>query len=311
MLNNSKYVIANTMALMLIIAGAIASTSCSSGANSEKAARPNIEKKDTMQTVISKDGSKISFEKTGQGPAVILIHGALASSKDHDDLAQLLSQHFTVYNYDRRGHGNTPDNKQYRVERELEDIAALIDAAGGSAFIYGISSGAALAFEAAARLGDKVKKLAMYEAPYDEAAGAAEKWKTYKADIEKLNAAGKGGEAVAYHMQYVGAPEKVITDMKASPNWPAIEAMAPTLAYDIAAVGDDRSISAERAANITASALIMDGSASAATMPFMRRSAEKLASVIPNAQHKTLEGQAHGVSAAAVGPVLLEFFKKG
>lgn len=297
-------------AVIAFITGTMLLASCHRG-NSDKIVNHAIIKKDTMPTIISKDQTSIAFDKTGQGPAVILIHGALAGRADHTDLAEMLSKHFTVYNYDRRGHGGTQDNKQYNLEREVEDLEAIINAAGGSAYLYGISSGAALAFETAARLGDKVKKLAMYEAPYDEAAGAAEKWKTYTADIQKLNAAGKGAEAVEYHMNYVGVPEKMINDMKASPNWTAMVAMAPTLAYDIAAVGNDRSISAERAANIKATALIMDGGASAQTMPFMRRSAEKLASLIPNAQHRTIEGEAHGVNAKAIAPVLVQFFKNG
>src|SRR5688572_17815148 len=139
-----------------------------------------------MQTVTSKDGTQIAYDKMGNGPAVILVNGALSSRADHTELAQLLSQHFTVYNYDRRGRGDSGDNQPYKVEREIEDIEALIDKAGGTACVYGISSGACLALEAAAALGDKVKKLAMYEAPYDDTEGTAEKTKEFLSKLDAL-----------------------------------------------------------------------------------------------------------------------------
>src|SRR5688572_11857351 len=121
-----------------------------------------------VKTVTSNDGTKIAYDKSGDGPAVILVGGALASRKDHAELAQLLSSDFTVYNYDRRGRADSGDIKPYAVQREIEDIEALISEAGGSAYVHGISSGAALSLRAAAALGDKVEKLSVYEAPYAE-----------------------------------------------------------------------------------------------------------------------------------------------
>ena len=131
-----------------------------------------------MKTVQSADGTTIAFDQLGKGPALILVNGALgqrAMDSETTQLAPLLAEHFTVFHYDRRGRGDSTDTQPYAVEREIEDIEALITEAGGSAFLFGISSGAALAMEAAIKLGDKVKKLAMYEAPYndDEAARQA------------------------------------------------------------------------------------------------------------------------------------------
>src|SRR6266567_1560887 len=123
-----------------------------------------------MNTVTSKDGTKIAYDKQDEGPAVILVYGALCyrSTGSLPELVTLLAPHFTVYNYDRRGRGDSGDTKPYAVEREVEDIEALIDEAGGVACLYGHSSGAALALEAALQLGGNVKKLAMYEAPYND-----------------------------------------------------------------------------------------------------------------------------------------------
>jgi pimeloyl-ACP methyl ester carboxylesterase len=263
-----------------------------------------------MQTVTSKDGTKIAHDKLGRGPAIILIAGALASRSDHAKLAQLLSPDFTVYNYDRRGRGDSGDTKPYAVKREIEDINALIDEAGGSAYIYGISSGACLALEATAALGEKVKKLAIYEAPYDEAEGVAEAWKEYSSKLNQLLAEDRRGDAVELHMKTVGAPDIAIVGMKASPGWSRLKALAPTIAYDVAVVGENRSIPAGRVATIKASTLVMDGGASLESMPFMRATADKLAKIVPNAQRRTIERQGHDIDNKVLSSVLKEFFSK-
>jgi pimeloyl-ACP methyl ester carboxylesterase len=263
-----------------------------------------------MQTVTSKDGTRIAYDKLGKGPAVILVGGALVTRSSESELAQLLAPYFTVYNFDRRGRGDSTDTKPYSVEREIEDIEALINEADGSAYVYGISSGACLALEAVATLGDKVKKLAIYEAPYHEAKAAAEEWKEFRSKLDELTTADRRNDAVALHMKVVGASDEAIAAMKASPMWPGMEALAPTLIYDTAVVGEDRSIPAERAAKVKATTLVMDGGASLETMPFMRPTAEKLATLIPNAQRRTIEGQGHDVSSRVLAPILVEFFSK-
>src|SRR6266496_4864538 len=176
-------------------------------------------KEKNMQVVTSKDGTTIAYDKQGEGPAVILVAGALCTrlgwSGPH--LSNLLARSFTVYNYDRRGRGDSGDTKPYAVAREIEDIEALIDEAGGSASLYGHSSGAALALEAALRLGKKVKKLAMYEAPYNDDAEAQRAWKEYIKHLTEALAADRRGDAVALFMQYVGTPADQIEAMRHAP----------------------------------------------------------------------------------------------
>ena len=237
--------------------------------------------------VTSRDGTRIAYDKWGKGPAVIVVGGALSDRSGSAELAQLLAAHFTVYSYDRRGRGDSADTKPYSVKREIEDIEALIDSAGGSAYVYGKSSGAGLALQAAAALGDKVKKLAIYEPPYSEAEGAAKEWKEFRAKLDALLAADRRADAITLFMKFVGAPDEVVAKMKASPAWPGMLAMAPTLAYDNAVLGDDRSVPVGIAAKVKATTLVMDGGASLGPMPFMRPTADKLGKTIPGAQRQS------------------------
>ena len=261
----------------------------------------------SFQTVTSRDGTKIAFEKRGEGPPLILINGALADRAAGSDLAAILSKHFTVYIFDRRGRGSSGDTQPYAVQREVEDIAALVDHAGGTARLVGFSSGAALALEAASALGAKITSLALYEAPYDDAAGVADKWKSYRAEQAELLAEGRRADAVLHHLKYVGVPDAMIAQMQASPAWAQMESMAHTLPYDATVVGADRSVPVERAASINSKVLVMDGGASRKVMPFMQATADTIARAIPGAQRHTVEGQGHNVSADAIAPILIEF----
>ena len=160
--------------------------------------------------------------------------------------------------------------------------------------------------EATIKLGDKVKKLAMYEAPYNDDETARQAWKDYTHELGELLAADRRGDAVALFMRYVGATADQVEGIRQAPVWPLLEAVAPTLAYDhIAILGEDAAVPTERAARVTVPALIMDGGAS---YPFMHVTALALANAIPHAQHRTLEGQTHEVDPAALAPVLVEFF---
>ena len=262
----------------------------------------------TMQTVTSRDGTRIAFDKTGTGPALVIVTGALSERSAAAELAQQLAPHFTVYSYDRRGRGGSGDTKPYAVRREIEDLEALIDAAGGSAFVYGKSSGASLALQAASSLRGKVRKLALYEAPYSEADGAAKAWKEMRTQLDAQLAANRHAEAVSLFLQFVGMPAEALEKMKATPAWAGMVAMAPTLAYDNAVLGDDRSVPVAVAAKVQAPTLVMDGGASLGPMPFMRATADKLGKAIPGAQRQVIEGQAHDVSAKALAPVLVKFF---
>jgi pimeloyl-ACP methyl ester carboxylesterase len=263
-----------------------------------------------MNTVTSKDGTTIAYDQSGTGPAVILVDGAMqyrAFDQGQAQLAELLSHHFTVIHYDRRGRGDSGDTLPYAVAREIEDIEALIDAAGGSAFLYGISSGASLAMEAALTLGSKVKRLALYEPPYNDDPAAQQTWKQYTENLGTALAENRHGDAVALFMQLVGASKEDTDGMRHDPIWPVFEAVAPTLAYDHTAIlGEYAAVPTERAARLTMPTLVMNGSD---TYPFMQVTAEALAEAIPGAQHRILAGQSHEVSAEALAPVLVEFFK--
>jgi pimeloyl-ACP methyl ester carboxylesterase len=265
-----------------------------------------------MNKVISKDGTEIAYESVGKGPALILVDGALCyrSFGPMTELAKLVAPHFTVYTYDRRGRGDSGNEKPFAVEREVEDIDALIKEAGGSAFVFGTSSGGCLALEAAIKLGSKVKKLAIYEAPYNSEKTALQAWKEYRKNLADLLAVDRCGDAAALFMQFVGTPADQVEGMRHAPVWPMFEAVAPTLAYDAAAMGEDRSAPVKRAGNITVPALVMDGGANLAVIPFMHESATALARAIPHAQHRTLEGQRHDVDLKILAPVLIEFFTK-
>lgn len=265
-----------------------------------------------MSTVTSNDGTTIAYDTLGQGPAVILVDGATGFRwyGQPSELAQLLASDFTVYSYDRRGRGESGDTQPFAVAREIEDIEALIDAAGGEASVYGISSGAALALEATLALPDKVKKLAIYEVPYDESAGAAEAWHDYRTQLAAFLAAGQPGEAAALFMRFVGAPEEMVAGMRQSPMWSIMEAVAPTLPYDAAALGPDRGVPVARATAVAVPTLVMHGGASDELMPFMRASAEALVAAIPGAQHKVLPGQSHDVDAKVLAPVVAGFLKE-
>ena len=263
-----------------------------------------------MKTVTSKDGTTIAFDQLGQGPVVILVDGALqyrAFDQGMAQLADLLAQHFTVIHYDRRGRGDSTDTHPYAVEREIEDIEALIDKTGGSAYVFGISSGAALAMEAAIKLDGKVKKLAMYEAPYNDDDSARQAWKEYRRQLENVIALDRGGDAVGLFMMLLGMPADHLEGMRQNPMWPLWEAVGLTLAYDAAAMGEDASVPTNRAARVAVPALIMDGGVT--EWPFMHITATALAKAMPNAKHHTLEGQTHEVAAEALAPVLVEFFK--
>jgi pimeloyl-ACP methyl ester carboxylesterase len=261
-----------------------------------------------MKKIISNDGTEIAYDQRGQGQALILVDGALCSRAfgPMAHLAELLAPHFTVYNYDRRGRGDSGDNHPYALTREIEDLNALIDEAGGSAFVFGTSSGACLALEAASQLGDKIEKLAMYEPPYNSEEPFQQAWKEYRRDLNELLAADRRGDAAALFMKSVGTPDEQIDGMRQAPVWQMFEAVAPTLAYDAAALGEDRSIPIERAARVRVPTLVMNGTA----IPFMLKTAQTLAESIPQAEHRTLEGQTHDVNLEVLAPVLVEFFSK-
>ncbi|MGZ3682148.1 MAG: alpha/beta fold hydrolase [Ktedonobacterales bacterium] len=262
-----------------------------------------------MHTVISRDGTTIAFDQVGTGPALILVGGAFQQREDQlfGPLAALLAPHFTVITYDRRGRGDSGDTLPYAAEREVEDIAALITAAGGSAYVFGNSSGGNLALEAAARK-LPITKLAIYEAPFtanDANDGQPREPDDFATQLNALLAAGRRGDAVAHFLtKAVGIPAEVVAQMRHAPMWSGMEAIAPTLAYDTA-ITEDTTLLTERAPSVTIPTLVLYGGASPA---WASNSAQAAVSALPNAQSRALEGQTHNVSAEALAPVLQAFF---
>jgi hypothetical protein len=256
-----------------------------------------------MEKVTSADGTAIAYDRTGSGPAVVLVCGGSVDRMSNAPLATLLAQDYTVYNYDRRGRGDSGDAAEYAIERELEDLDAIFAAAGGSACLYGTSSGAALALLATAA-GRPVPKLALWEPPYilegTRAVPPADTASIYRAFV----AEGRRDKAAEYFMaEVVGLPAEFVAMAKESPWWPAQEAIAHTLAYDATIMGD-YSIPAEAAA-VTAPTRVFTGGASE---DWMKAGNEAVLAVLPNATRRVIPDQQHNVDPAALAPFLKEFF---
>ncbi len=262
-----------------------------------------------MQTLHSADGTAIAYETLGNGPALILVDGALCrrAMGPSRPLAKLLAQHFTVYTYDRRGRGDSGDTAPYGVGREVEDLAALIEAAGGSAHLYGISSGAVLALEATAQ-GLPVERLALYEPPFIVDGSRAPMGAAYTVPLHAALAEDRRGAAVALFMRQVGVPAPMLAVMRLTPVWRKLKAVAHTLAYDAAIMGDTQSgqpLPADRWAEVTVPTLVAVGGKSPA---WLQSAGQALADVLPDAERRTLAGQTHMVKAKALAPVLAGFF---
>ena len=261
-----------------------------------------------MNQVTSNDGTTIAFDRSGDGPPVILVNGALSERSTSASLAGILAPSFTVFAYDRRGRGDSGDTPPYAVERELDDIGVLMDEAGGSASLFGHSSGAALALEAAAH-GLKVAKLALYEPPFIVDDSRPPIPGDYLTKIDEMASAGRPGDAVEYFMTAgVGLPAEIVGQMRNAPMWPALEKLGHTLAYDGAIMGDNMSgkpLPTEWAASVTVPTLVMDGGGSDT---WVRNAMRALADILPDAQYRTLEGQTHEVAPEVLAPILLEFF---
>lgn len=267
-----------------------------------------------MRKVTSKDGTPIAFDQSGQGPALILVAGASVTRRDEASLAAALAPNFTVFAYDRRGRVDSGDTAPYAVEREVEDIEALINEAGGRAFVFGHSSGAILALEAARLLPTKITKLALYEPPFivdDSRPPAPANFVQHLTDLITSN---RRGEACEYFMAQVGLPAAMLAQMRQSPMWPGLEAVAPTLVYDAIITGDTQSgdpSSLEKWSSVTVPTLVMDGTVflgSEEKHAFMRSGAQAITKILPDAQHRTLPGQDHGPADDVLAPALKAFF---
>ena len=261
-----------------------------------------------MNTVTSKDGTTIAFDISGEGPPLLVVGGALNDRYAAATLAGLLAPGFTVYAYDRRGRGDSGDTPSYAVEREVEDLQALVEDAGGAAFAFGHSSGAVLALESAVAT-PGITKLVLYEPPFIVDDSRPPLPDDYVSHLKELAATDRRGEAVEYFMTTgVGVPAEAIPSMRESPFWPSLEAVAHTLWYDGVIMGENmvgKPLSGDRWSSVTIPTLVIDGGASP---PSMRNAVQQLVDVLPNARRLTMEGQTHEVDPSLLAPVLTEFF---
>jgi pimeloyl-ACP methyl ester carboxylesterase len=256
-----------------------------------------------VDRVTAKDGTAIAFDRSGEGPPVILVCGGSTDRMVNAPLAALLARRFTVFNYDRRGRGDSGDTPPYTVQREIEDLDAVITAAGGSACVWGSSSGAALALEAAAR-GLAISRLALWEPPYRLQDGGPRPPADTAKVFTELISQGRRGDAVEFFMaKVVRLPDEFVAQARNAPFWKAQEALAPTLAYDATIMGDYE-VPAERVASVTTPTLVLTGGASP---PWLHDTARAMVGLLPEGRHRVLEGQEHNVAPAAIAPALEEF----
>ncbi|GGW19707.1 alpha/beta hydrolase [Streptomyces capoamus] len=251
----------------------------------------------------SRDGTSLAYHVTGQGPTVILVSGAMSTGGTLLPLAERLAERCTAVVYDRRGRGESGDTPPYAVDREVEDLAALLEAVGGDAALFGVSSGGALVLRAVAD-GLPVRRAAVYEVPYaDHLAGGAEQEAVYKEQLNTALAEGRRGDAVELFLRLTGLGEEMIQRARQSPMWAGMEAVAPSLAHDDAVMGDGL-LPRERLAAVRVPVLAVAGGASP---EWMHRASQAVAEAVPQGRYRLLPGQTHMVEPEVLGPVLAEY----
>ncbi|QKW54838.1 alpha/beta hydrolase [Streptomyces buecherae] len=255
-----------------------------------------------MEKIASRDGTVIAYDRVGAGPPVIVVAGASCDRGVQATLAGALARHVTVLNYDRRGRGDSGDTLPYAVDRELEDIRALVDAAGGRASLLGLSSGAVLAARAAAD-GVPLERLILWEPPFSVDAEGRRRARAYAARLRELLAHDQRGDALALFLRQVGLPEAAIAERRRSPYWESGVALAHTLAYDAAVMADSTPPTGVLA-QIGTPSLVLAGSRSPEPL---RRAAERAAASIPDSRHQVLADQDHHVDPEAIAPVVARF----
>ena len=261
-----------------------------------------------MPTVTSADGTTIGYETLGTGPALLLVDGAMCY-RDFGParpLAHALAGTYTVHLYDRRGRGHSGNTLPWDERREIDDLEAVLAAAGGQAYVVGVSSGAVLAADAANRL-PGITRLACYEPPFIVDDTHAPREDTFVTDTEALLARGDRSGALKKFMKHVGMPAPMVHLMALTPPWKKLKAVAPTLPYDLRILGDTgrgAPLDGARWSNVTVPALVLDGGKSP---QYMRNAAKALSQALPKAQYRTLPGQTHMVKADALAPAIKEF----
>jgi pimeloyl-ACP methyl ester carboxylesterase len=263
-----------------------------------------------MQTVVSADGTTIAYDRYGEGPAVILVAGALGyrSFKDARQTATTLAEHCTAINYDRRGRGASGPAGPVSLEHEIEDIAALIEASGGRASLCGFSSGAALALRAAAA-GIGIETVIAYEPPFKTDPAATHPLDDYGAKLDEIVATGDAMGAAKHFMRNgVGLPAAMVTVMSVLPMFKRFAANGLTLPFDLAALGEHNMhgwpLEGEEWATVMCPTLVAYGSK---TYPQLKHAARSAAEVLPNATLREIPGQKHNIKARAIAPVVAEF----
>jgi pimeloyl-ACP methyl ester carboxylesterase len=256
-----------------------------------------------ISTVTSADGTTIAFDRLGAGPPLVMVVGAFNTRSATAPLAAALEERFTILNYDRRGRGDSGDAQPYSVEREIEDIEALIAAAGGSAAVFGYSSGAVLALRAAA-YGSAVTKLVLYEPPFIVDDSRPRPPADLLEQLDELLSSGRRGDAVElYQTKVIGIPEDVVAELRHAPFRAGLEAIAHTLIYEATIMGDF-TLPTESIASIATPTLVIDGERSP---PFLRNATFAVADVLPSGERRTLAGQTHEISPETTAPVVDDF----
>ncbi|REE96987.1 alpha/beta fold hydrolase [Thermomonospora umbrina] len=264
-----------------------------------------------MAHVASRDGTLIEYDRAGSGPAVVLVGGGLDDGSENAPLFPALAGELTVVNYRRRGRGGSGDVRPYALEREIEDLAALIAEVGGPAHLFGASSGGALALEAAAA-GLPIARVAVYEVPYAIGEEAIATWREYVARLRSALAAGERQEALALFMRLAGSSEEDLAAAQGSPMWPALLDLAHTLAYDAACLGDGPPPAA-RLATITRPTLVVTGAGvdphmAGLSTDFFGLAADAITACIPDARRHTIDRHGHTVDPETLVPLLTGFF---
>lgn len=258
----------------------------------------------TTEFATSSDGTRIAFERSGAGPVLVLVDGAMCYRDfgPAQPFTDELKDEFTVVSYDRRGRGESGDSSRYDASLEVDDLTAVLDAVGGSPNVLGFSSGAGLAYRAAAA-GAPMRKLVGYEAPWVGLRGGRD----YVADLDRLNAAGRGDKMIDYFMtKMIGAPFFVPVMFRLmGANWRKLKAVGHTIRYDARVMGGDFEVPAGELAKVAVPTMVVWGGKAAKEMVAGN---QKVAASIPGAQHRILDGQTHNVTPAALHPVLTEFF---
>ncbi|MFJ8073284.1 alpha/beta fold hydrolase [Streptomyces sp. NPDC096176] len=255
-----------------------------------------------LNRALSVDGTRIAYEQRGEGPPLVMVSGALCAAASDAPLAELLASRFSVFTYDRRGRGGSGDTAPYAVEREVEDLAAVIAEAGPGAAVHGMSSGAALALRAAAA-GLPIAQLSLYEPPF-QTEPARRGNGEYVGRMKSLLAQGRRGDALAAFLGAVGMPEEAVSGLRLLPLWTDMEALAHTLEYDHEVMGDG-TVPTDLLASVAAPVMVVDGGSSPAGM---REAARAVAEALPRGRHRTLTGQTHEVAPHVLAPTLMRFF---